>query len=222
MGRLILVIAPHADDEVLGCGGVIAKHARSGDAVHVLVATKGDPEMFPAPLLERIRAELAEAHAVLGIAGVTFLDFPAPKLDMVPIHLLADQIAAQIVRLQPDTVFMPHRGDVHSDHRACYWGTLVACRPQPDRKTARLLCYETLSETEWGAPEGSEVFIPNVFIDISCSLDEKLQAMRCYRSQLKPAPHSRSLQGIEALARVRGAAAGLNAAEAFMLIREIS
>ena len=218
---MVLVVAPHADDEVLGCGGVITKHANSGDTVHVLVVTRGDAEMFPDSLLAQIRAELQRAHAVLGVASVTFLDFPAPKLVTIPAHVVAARMRRHILRLQPDSVFLPHRGDIHNDHRACYWAALVACRPHPDQKAAKLLCYETLSETEWGAPDGAEFFVPNVFVDISCFLGQKLKAMSCYESQLKQPPHSRSLEAIEALAKVRGAAAGVSAAEAFMLIREI-
>jgi LmbE family N-acetylglucosaminyl deacetylase len=217
----ILVIATHPDDEVLGCGGVIARHADAGDSVHVLVVTRGAPDIYPPAQVEAIRRELAEAHAVLGVTAAHFLDFPAPKLDSIPNHELADAIGGMLHSLQPDTVYLPHRGDVHADHRAVHQAALVAARPAGDARIARLLAYETLSETEWGSPAPSEAFVPTVFADISGHLERKLKAIACYHSQLKEFPHPRSLQAIEALARLRGSTAGFAAAEAFMLIREI-
>lgn len=217
----ILVIAPHPDDEVLGCGGSIASHVARGDAVHVLVASRGDPEIFPAPLIEKTRGELAQAHRTLGISGVEFLDFPAPKLDTVPGHRIADAIGGAFKRLTPHTLYVPHRGDIHADHRKVFDAALVAARPITGCSVRRILCYETLSETEWAYPYGADVFAPNVHIDISQYLDIKLTAVGCYKSQLLPFPHPRSLQAVEALARYRGSTIGVAAAEAFVLIREI-
>jgi LmbE family N-acetylglucosaminyl deacetylase len=217
----ILVIAAHPDDEVLGCGGVIARHAAQGDEVHVLVATRGIPEIFAPEFIEEIRRELKAAHAILKVAGTHFLDFPAPKLDVVPGHELADGIKKTIYELQPETIYLPHGGDIHLDHRAVYMATLVAARPANGCPVKQLLCYETLSETEWAPTAVASAFIPTVFIDISNFLDVKLQAMACYRTQLKEPPHSRSLETIEALATLRGATVGFLAAEAFALERQV-
>lgn len=217
----ILVIATHPDDEVLGCGGVIARHVDEGHEVHVAVVTRGSPDIFSPEQIKITRQELYSAHRVLGVSGVTFLDFPAPKLDMVPSHKLADAIAQVIHRLQPQLVYMPHRGDIHGDHQATYWATLVATRPMNGCPVRRILCYETLSETEWASPSGDQAFVPTVFVDISSALARKLEAMACYQSQLKSPPHPRSLRSIEALARLRGGTVGLDAVEAFMLVREI-
>ncbi len=216
----VLVVSPHPDDEVLGCGGVIARHAAHGDAVHVLIATRGIPEVFPIEEVEGTRTELRRAHDLLGVSGTTFLDFPAPALDTIPGYKLADAIGDVVRSRRPSVVYLPHLGDLHIDHRAVAQATLVATRPIDNCSVRRLLCYETLSETEWGCP-GHEVFVPTVFVDISAYLSTKLEAMKYYQIQLKEPPHSRSLQSIENLARLRGAAVGLHAAEAFMLIREI-
>lgn len=218
---VVLVIAAHPDDEVLGCGGVMARHAHLSDQVHVLVVTRGIPEIFPPEQIEETRRELEAAHRVLGVSGVHFLDFPAPRLDMIPGHEVADSISQVIRSLQPGVVYMPHRGDIHRDHRVVYHATLVAARPINDCPVRRLLCYETLSETNWAPPIGDETFIPTVFADITSYLNLKLEAMSCYRSQLKSPPHSRSLQALESLARLRGATVSLPAAEAFMLVREV-
>ncbi len=217
----VLIIAPHSDDEVLGCGGVMARHAAGGDDVHVLVVTRGTPEMYPPEQEEQTRQELHAAHAILGVSSVHFLDFPAPKLDTIPGHQLADAIGRIIRSLYPSIIYLPHRGDIHSDHRAVYQATLVAARPINDCPVRKLLCYETLSETEWAAPFGDDAFIPTVFVDITDYLDQKLKAMTCYHSELKQPPHPRSLQAIEVLAKMRGATVSLPAVEAFMLVREI-
>ena len=217
----ILVIATHPDDEVLGCGGVIARHASEGDEVHVLVVTRGAEDLYSKDEIETTRKEMKQAHAILGVKDVTFLDFPAPKLDSVPHHQIVDAISKVINTIKPYAVFLPHRGDIHSDHRAVYHATLVAARPINNSSIKNLLSYETLSETEWAPPVGEEAFIPTVFVDISSFLEKKLAALNCYKSQMKAPPHPRSLKAIEALALLRGSTVSLDAAEAFMLVRAI-
>ena len=217
----VAVIAPHPDDEVLGCGGVMARHAAEGEEVFVIVVTRGIPELFPQDLIERTRAEARRAHELLGVRETRFLDFPAPRLDVTPGHLVADALAKQFQALQPERVYLPHHGDLHSDHGRIYHATLVAARPLADCPVKQLLCYETLSETEWSPPIDSAVFYPTVFVDIGPYLQKKLDAMACFETQLKPPPNPRSLQAIEALARYRGATVNLHAAEAFVLVREI-
>ena len=221
MKNHILVVAAHPDDEVLGCGGVMARHTAQGDEVHVLVVSRGIPEIFPPKEIEETRKELCLAHQILGVTHVYFLDFPAPKLDVIPGHQLADAIGQVLQSFQPRVIYLPHRGDLHADHRAVYYATLVAARPVNDCPVRRLLCYETLSETEWGPPSGDSAFVPTIFVDITHYLERKLEAMARYRSQLKKPPDSRSLQSIEALARLRGSTVSVQAAEAFMLVREI-
>ena len=217
----VLVIAPHHDDEVLGCGGVMARHAHDGDSVHVLVVTRGIPSLYPPELVEEIRGELHSALGVLGVTNTRFLEFPAPHLDSIPRYILAATIQKALEAIRPETIYIPHRGDIHYDHRAVFEAALVAARPIGECPVRRVLAYETLSETEWAAPYGDDAFIPNVFVDISDFFDLKLRAMACYRSQVKHFPHPRSLEGIEALARHRGCTVNSNAAEAFVLIREI-
>jgi LmbE family N-acetylglucosaminyl deacetylase len=217
----ILVVATHPDDEVLGCGGTIARHVSRGDRVDVLVVTRGAPEMYAEDQIKQLRKELDAAHAILGVTAVNFLDFPAPKLDLVPAHELADAIAKQIESVRPAAVYIPHRGDLHSDHRCVFAAALVAVRPIGDAVVRRVLSYETLSETEWAAPVAEDAFLPSVFIDITEFLEKKKLALSAYRSQLKEFPHPRSLQTVECLARVRGSTVGIQAAEAYQLIREI-
>jgi LmbE family N-acetylglucosaminyl deacetylase len=200
----------------------MARHAALGDEVHVVVVTRGAPELYSEEAVRRIREELREAHALLQVSSTRFLDFPAPQLDTIPKHKLADALRRALYELSAETVYLPHVGDIHHDHREIYHAVLVAARPLPDCPVRKLLCYETLSETEWAPPIANDVFWPNVFVDIAPYLPRKLEAMQCYRSQLKEPPYSRSLLAIESLARLRGMTVGILAAEAFQLVREVN
>jgi LmbE family N-acetylglucosaminyl deacetylase len=217
----VLVIAPHPDDEVLGCGGAIARHVALGDDVYVCIVSKGAPDVFPSEFVEQGRREAASANKLLGTRRIIFLDFPAPRLDLVPTSTLATALKDIIVQVQAGTVYLPHHGDLHGDHKAVYWATLVAARPNGSFFPKRLLCYETPSETEWGAPIACDAFVPTVFVDVSQYLGVKLEAMTCYESQLMPSPRARSLASIEALAHFRGSTIGVTGAEAFCLVREV-
>jgi len=207
---------------VLGCGGVMARHAAAGDEVRVLVVTRGVADLYSPELVESVREEMRQAHAKLGVSGAQFLDFPAPRMDTVPRHTVSDGIGRVLGEFRPHTMYIPHHGDMHFEHGLIYQCCLVAARPLDRSAPRRLLAYETLSETEWGPPLPSMVFQPTVYIDIEKQLPQKLAAAACFQSQIKPMPHPRSLDAIKALAQYRGATANLQAAEAFMLVREIA
>jgi LmbE family N-acetylglucosaminyl deacetylase len=186
-----------------------------------LVITRGIPELFPEKEIEATRAELRSAHSILGVAGCEFLDFPAPRLDSVPQHEVSDAIRECVRHIRPGLVFVPHRGDIHHEHRIVFDAAMVALRPHPGETVGRILAYETLSETEWGGPFPDTAFLPNVFVDIAPQLERKVAAMQAYQSQLYESPHARSLEAIRSLALTRGHSVGLKAAEAFSLIREV-
>lgn len=216
-----LVLAPHHDDEILGCGGVMARLAEMGAEVHVAIVTSGQPPRFSIESIRQVRAEAEAAHAALGISATHYLDLPAAELDSVPHAALNAAIGDLVARLDPDTLFIPFVGDVHLDHQLVFASAMVAARPRPGHYPARILAYETLSETNWNAPMLTPAFVPNIFVDISDQLDRKLQAFGLYASQLQPPPHERSLAALKALATLRGATAHRSAAEAFVLIREV-
>jgi LmbE family N-acetylglucosaminyl deacetylase len=220
----ILVLAPHADDEVLGCGGVIARHVHQGDDVSAAILTNaalGAPELWDGDDIAQVRGEAHRAHSVLGVQHTLFEDLPAPRLDTVPLYQIAQTISNLIEAQRPEIVYLPHGGDRHIDHRIINEAAQVACRPRSGCSVRRLLAYETPSETEWGDPNPTAAFIPNWFVDISPFLHTKLRAMECYASQLKDFPDPRSLQAIRALATWRGAISGFAASECFALIREL-
>lgn len=221
MPQNVLLIAPHPDDEVLGCGGVIKKFTDHDIIVNVLVITRGKKELYSDERIENVRQEARNAHKLLGIESTTFLDFPAPDLDTISISELSVAISNVINTLKPDTIFIPHRGDIHHDHKAVFTSALVAARPVNNYVVKRIYSYETLSETEWAAPFGDDAFIPDYFVNISDEFSFKLQAMKCFKSQIREFPNPRSLKAIESLAQLRGSTVGFEYAEAFMTIRVI-
>jgi LmbE family N-acetylglucosaminyl deacetylase len=219
----ILVIAPHADDEILGCGATIAKHILNKDEVFVIISTNahiGAPELCSEKDIMKVRQEASEAHLLLGIKKTFFLDFPAPALNSYPEYKISLSFLEIMQEIKPVILYLPHHGDLHQDHKAIYRAALVAARPQGDFRIFSIRCYETLSETEW-TPMQEPPFIPNCYIDVSCTFEKKIKAMTCYKSQLKEFPHSRSLEAIEALAKYRGATIGVKKAEAFIIERQI-
>lgn len=224
MKNKVLVIAPHADDEVLGCGATLAKHKAKGDEVYAIVATNahiGAPELFSAKSIESVRNEALAAHKILGVNETVFLDFPAPALDAYPSYKLSIAISDIIRKYQPTHIYLPHPGDIHLDHTSVYRASLVAARPQGNYSIKYIYCYETLSETEWSPMQGDNFFKPNHFVDVSEYFDKKLAAIKCFQSQLKGFPHSRSLEALRYLAGYRGATVGVQKAEAFEVERQI-
>jgi LmbE family N-acetylglucosaminyl deacetylase len=223
MKNKILVIAPHADDEIIGCGATMAKHIANADDVYVIIATnanKGAPELFDEKTINKVRSEALEAHGFLGVKKTFFLNFPAPALNAFPEYKISMEISKIINKIKPDILYLPHPGDLHQDHKAIYRASLVAVRPQGVYCVKEIYCYETLSETEW-APYQEKPFVPNVFNDVSAFFDQKLESMRFFKSQIKEFPHTRSLETFEALARYRGATVGVKRAESFMVERII-
>jgi N-acetylglucosamine malate deacetylase 1 len=217
----LLVIAPHPDDEVLGCGGTIRRVVRDGGHVTVAIVTKGTP-LFPAAQVRRVRGEATKAAQLLGVADLQFLDLPVTTLHRIPEHQLNAAFCGLIDRTRPETVLLPFPGDRHEDHRQTFDASMVALRPDGRRhRVDRVLCYETVSETHWSAAGIEAGFNPHCFVDISATLVDKLAAMRVYASQLEEGIPARSLKAIEALARFRGSIVGLEAAEAFQHVREI-
>lgn len=217
----LLIIAPHADDEILGVGGTIAKYVDDGHKVYVCIVTSGHPTMFPESCLKELRREVSRVHEFLGIENTFFLEFPAVLLKEVPMPELNAKLLKLINDLEPNMVFLPHYGDMHSDHRIVSSAAMVGLRPINSHKVLEIYSYETLSETEWNIPSVKNVFLPNTWVDITKYLDKKLEAMGMYATQIKEFPHPRSLEAIESLAKLRGSTIGVHAAEAFSLIRRI-
>jgi len=225
----VLVVAAHPDDEVLGCGGTIARHAAAGDEVQVLIVAEGatsrqlqrDRDQATDELLALAQAA-HQAGAILGAQGVELLDLPDNRLDSIDRLDLIQQIEERIVRHQPKVVYVHHAGDVNVDHRRLHEAVVTACRPMPGQPVRRLLSFEVASSTEWQPPGSAPAFQPNWFVDISDQWPRKRQALEAYAHEMRPWPHARSIEALEHLVRWRGAQVGVEAAEAFCLLRQLA
>lgn len=223
----VLVVAPHADDETLGVGGTIARYAHEGHDVIVAVMT-GHGEEKPHPLWpktnwDQVRNEAKEAHALLGVKETVFQEVPAAMVANEPTWKL-NQVTQDVVKdVKPEVVFVPFLFDLHKDHREITHSFSVAWRPCTEfgRRIRQIYMYETQSETHWNFPYLEQGFIPNTLVDISAYLDRKLDALRCYKSQIRPYPDARSIEAVEYLAKWRGSQVSMVAAEGFVLTRYI-
>ena len=228
MADSVLVVAAHPDDEVLGCGGTIARHADAGDQVQVLIVAEGatsrqqQRNRLQAGDELSVLAQAAQmAGSILGAAGVELLDFPDNRLDSLDRLDLIKRLEERIDRHQPQVVYVHHAGDVNVDHRRLHEAVVTACRPTPGHPVRRLLSFEVASSSEWQPPGSAPAFQPNWFVDISDQWQRKREALVAYASEMRPWPHARSLEALEHLARWRGAQVGVEAAEAFCLLRQL-
>lgn len=227
MAHSILILAAHPDDEVLGCGGTIAKLADQGAIVHVafladgVFSRAGDTAAQQEELNVR-RAAARKACDILGVKSVSFGDFPDNRMDTVALLDITKVVEHLIAEHQPEMVFTHHAGDVNIDHRRMHEAVVTACRPQRGHPVKTLLSFEVPSSTEWQLPGSGPIFAPNWFVDVSDTLERKLAALDAYAAELRDWPHPRSRQGVEHLARWRGATVGVDAAEAFMLGRQLA
>lgn len=218
----VLVIAPHPDDEILGCGGTIARLNEEAHDVHVAILTRGTPPLFTEDFVLRGREYAKKSHSYLGVKQTIFCDFPAAALNTVP-HQEVNKKVDEIVReLKPEILFIPFSSDIHLDHQYTFLSSMVAARPNRNGYPKKIYAYETLSETNWNAPYLTSGFHPNVYFDISEYLDKKLAAFSMHLDQVKEFPHERSLHTLKALATLRGSTIHRHAAEAFVLIREVT
>ncbi|MDR0674499.1 MAG: PIG-L family deacetylase [Zoogloeaceae bacterium] len=220
----VLVAAAHADDEVIGCGGTLARHAAKGDAVHVVFLADGVSARCPADrasVLQKLRERkeaAAAAHRILGIQGAQYLGFPDNRLDSLPLLDIVRALESILEKLAPDVIYTHHHGDLNIDHHITHKAVLTACRPQPGMRVREIYAFEVISSTEWNTP-GIEPFAPQCHVDITPWLDKKMAALEAYQMEMRKAPHSRSPEHIGALAAHRGMCVGVAAAEAFMVTR---
>jgi LmbE family N-acetylglucosaminyl deacetylase len=216
----ILVVAPHPDDEVLGVGGTLLRYKSEGHSLAWLIVTKVPDEFGWSEERTRKReVELSEVERFFCFDRVYKLDFPSTQLDTVPVGSLVKGMSDVISEFSPDEIYIPHLGDVHTDHQIVHKAIMSCTKAFRYPCVKRVLVYETLSETDFGLELGAQ-FVPNVFVDISEFLEKKLQAMEIYASEMGAFPFPRSVLSIRSLAHYRGSSSGFAAAEAFQLLRE--
>ena len=220
--KQILVIAAHPDDEILGCGGTIARHVENGDNVDILFLADGVTSRGGVQdnkdIIER-EANGEKACSILGANVIKFAKYPDNKMDTIPFLDVVNEIEMVIKQLKPVVIYTHHVGDLNIDHQITHKAVMTAARPQPGCVVREIYSFEVLSSTEWSTPSPASFFIPNRFVDISMTLSKKLFALKSYNCEMHEFPHSRSVESVSILARHRGAAMGMDAAEAFKVER---
>lgn len=222
-----LVIAAHPDDEVLGCGGTIARLTNEKENVYVAILGEGVTSRYNRhkqsnmSSLKTLKNHCRSVSDFLKVKNLFFFDLPDNRFDTIPLLDIVKMIESLLDKLKPSTIFTHHSGDLNVDHHITHRATLTATRPLPGCTVKKVYAYEVPSSTEWSVGGFSKTFQANVFVDISDTLEEKVKAMSIYKSEVQPFPHPRSPEALRALAKLRGTSVGLPAAEAFELIREI-
>lgn len=224
----VLVVAAHPDDEVLGCGGTIARHVQAGDKVSTLFMSEGVSSRFvpgqdidfSADIESREKAS-RDVATFLGCEVPVFLRMANLRMMDMAMLDVVKEIEAVVEDVQPNIIYTHHGGDLNSDHRVTHEAVMTACRPMEDRSVQAIYTFETPSSTEWSTVSIGDLFVPNRYVNIEEQMDIKLKALAYYDMELRPFPHPRSPQAITVWAQRHGATVGRRAAEAFCTIREI-
>lgn len=225
MERALIVVA-HPDDEVLGMGGTIAKLSKKGIEIHLLIVTDGSSCQYKTDddldlIIKNKIDETKQASLILGIKTISYGGLPDMKLDTVPHTDLNNVIENAINKIKPDVVFTHFYGDINLDHQLVFKSVLVACRPTNRQSVKEIYCFDVPSSTEWNYFSAQTSFFPNCYVDITKYLDVKLSALSCYKTELREYPHPRSVQFVREMDQVEGKKVGIEAAERFVLIRQI-
>lgn len=220
--RKVLFVAPHPDDETLGCGGTILRHKAEGDDICWLIVTGISEDIgFSSEQVSLRDKEINIVASSYSFDSLHKLCFPTSRLGALSMLELIEKIGSIFRQIQPEIVYLPYRGDIHTDHKIVFDAVVSCTKWFRCGSVKRVLAYETLSETDFGVNPDANGFRPNVFVDISPYMERKLNIMKTYESELGQFPFPRSEEAIRSLALLRGTTAGCNAAEAFMLLKEI-
>ena len=221
----LLVVAAHPDDEVLGCGGTILKYSKKGYNINLIFFTDGVGSRINKNLnkkkIVRINAAI-KAAKILGCKKPNFNEFPDNELDKISNLKLVKIIENEIKKTKPEIIFTHFKNDLNIDHKKINQALVTACRPQKNRTVKKILFFEVPSSTEWQIDKSKNIFNPNWFEDITNEFKKKINAIKCYKDELRKSPHPRSIDGITSLNKWRGSTIGVKYAEAFMLGRFIS
>lgn len=222
-----LVVASHPDDEVLGCGGTIARRASEGEDVYVVILGEGITSRYESAdaadrsLVADLSAGARAAGRELGTSDTFFLGLPDNRFDTVALLDIVKGVERIIDQIGPTTVFTQHGGDLNIDHQITYRAVLAATRPLPGSSVRACYAFEVASSTEWAFQRFAPVFRPGLFVDISLTIDAKVKALARYGDELREFPHPRSSENLRAMAARWGATVGVAAAEAFEVVREV-
>ena len=219
---IVLCIAPHPDDETLGCGGSLLRHKAEGDDIHWLIMTtvEGHKDYSDKQKNERSN-QIEEVVKAYGFESFYQCDFLTTELDTIPLNTLIKEVSSHIVKIKPEIIYLPFAGDVHSDHRVVFECVLSSTKSFRHPYIRAIRCYETVSETEFNLDPDIDAFKPNLWVDISDYLEEKLEIMRIYEAEMGHHPFPRSEDNIRALAQFRGSTANFKNAEAFLSLKQL-
>jgi LmbE family N-acetylglucosaminyl deacetylase len=219
----VLVFAAHPDDEVLGMGGTLCLHAaEQGDEVRVVCVTDGSSTQYPGDTesRERKNQEARAAAEILGVTDYVHLDLPDMRLDTLA-HVDLNAVVEEHIReVGAEVVYTP-QPDVNLDHRALFDSVAVGTRPTPGQPVRRFLTYAPTSSTEW-TPAATNWFVPNWFVDVTATIDRKLEAFACFETERRDYPHPRNDRALRAHAEFFGATVGCEFAEPFVLVRNVA
>lgn len=221
----VLCVAAHPDDEILGVGGTLARHAEAGEDVHVCILSDGvtsryDEQDTAQEEINQRRSRARKACETLG-ATISLHGLPDNRFDTVPLLDIVQTVESEIESHDPDVVYTHHYGDLNVDHELASRATVTATRPLADSNVERVLAFETLSASEWSTPNPSNAFQPTTFVDVAGHLDTKLNALSVYERELRDPPHPRTIDTVQKNAAVWGAKSGIDAAEPFQLLRSV-
>lgn len=221
----ILVVAAHPDDEVLGCAGTMARLRQEGHPVHIAILGEGITSRYAKreeadwEAVKALHARSRQAVGLLGVQNLVIRDLPDNRFDTVPLLDVVKLVETEVQRLKPEIIFTHHGGDLNIDHCIVHRAVLTATRPLVGAPVRQIYAFEVASSTEWTFQQLTPLFRPNVFIDISATIEDKIRAMEKYEGEVRVFPHPRSLEALRAIARRWGSVAGVEYAEAFELIR---
>ena len=222
--KKVLVVAAHPDDEVLGCGATIRKHVDAGDEVSVVFMADGITSrgaIDQEELIAKREVDSVKACSIIGVTEPTFFRLRDNRMDEEPLLDVVKLLEGVINEIRPQIIYTHHGGDLNVDHRITHQVVMTACRPVPGFFVEEIYSFEVPSSTEWSTEGIGSHFRPTMFVNISDLWDVKVQALKAYVGELPEYPHSRSLGGVEALVKWRGASVGCSHAEAFMVERII-
>ena len=217
--RSVAVFASHYDDEVLGIGGTLIEHFKRGDEIYIYIVCESSSVRYKEKDVP-LHSFALDAACYLGARNLTCFEYPDQRLDTIPLIDLTQKIESEISRVKPDFVYTHFSGDINEDHKIINKAVMTACRPYSANYIRMLAVFETPSSTEWGNfQEGESSFSPNCFVDISNSLERKLYAMRCYKSEVKSGNHPRAVESLKNRAKYWGTVCDKEYVEPLIVIR---
>lgn len=223
--KKILIIASHPDDEILGCGATISRLVNEGYEAYTLILGEGVTSRDEKrnrdkreTEIQKLKQDILKANKLIGVKNIFTFDFPDNRFDSIPLLDIIKKIEEIKNKIKPDIIFTHFKNDLNIDHKKTYEATLTATRPMKNETVKTIYSFEVLSSTEWNYPT---TFSPNVFFDITKTIDKKIKSMKCYENELRSFPHPRSIETIKLNAKNWGSKVGFKKAEAFELIRHI-